>query len=143
MIPGPVAQYFNNFFTCKINRLRKDVCFDDVQYVSYILDRIMKDKICGFEFSTAEAVKVEELLISVNNEKQSGFDDLDGRLLKISAHLVASPITHIFNQSIFSGVSTGLEGGQDHPITYKCKKQSSSCKQLPCKHSVGSSTNHL
>lgn len=56
--PYDIARYFNNFFTCKVNKLRKDMCFDDVQGVSYILDCIIKDKMCRFEVSTIESVKV-------------------------------------------------------------------------------------
>lgn len=60
----------------------------------------MKDKICRFEFSPTESVKVEDQLLSINNEKPSGLDNLDGKLLRISVNQVASPIIHFFNRSL-------------------------------------------
>ena len=48
--------------------------------------------------------EVEELLLAINSEKPSGRDNLNGKLLRIAAHLVTNPITHIFNQSLMWGV---------------------------------------
>lgn len=102
--PFDIAQYFYGFFTCKVNKLRTDMCFDDVQCAPYILDSIMKDKICRFELSPIEAVNVEKLLLAIKNDKPSGLDGLDGKLLKIAAHQVASPVAHICNQSLKWGI---------------------------------------
>lgn len=102
--PHDIAQYFNDFFTSKVNNLRKDMSLNDVLCVSPILDKIMKNKCCKFTFNTISSDKVRELLLSIHSEKPSGLDDLDGKLLRIAAHLVTDPITHIFNQSLYWGV---------------------------------------
>lgn len=103
--PHDIAQYFNDFFTSKVNNLRKDMSYNDVHCVSSILDKIMTNKCCTFKFNPISSDKVEEeLLLSIHSEKPSGLDNLDGKLLRIAAHLVTNPITHIFNQSLNWGV---------------------------------------
>uniref|UniRef100_A0A0E9TAR8 Uncharacterized protein n=1 Tax=Anguilla anguilla TaxID=7936 RepID=A0A0E9TAR8_ANGAN len=62
----------------------------DVLSVSNIQNYIVKGRGCSFEFGPVNTAKVEELLLSIQNEKPSGMDNLDGKLLKISTHLVAS-----------------------------------------------------
>ena len=42
--------------------------------------------------------------LSINDDKPSGKDNLDGKLLKMVASDVAGPVCHIFNASISSGV---------------------------------------
>ena len=44
--------------------------------------------------------EVEELLLSINNEKTPGIDNLDGKLLRMVADSIATPICHIFNLSL-------------------------------------------
>ena len=48
--------------------------------------------------------EVKKLLLSINNEKPPGIDNLDGRLLKIVADHIASPICYIFNLSLDSNM---------------------------------------
>ena len=98
--PFDIAQYFNDFFTSKVDRLRRDVTCNDVHHVSSISDKIMKNKVCMFGFEPISCEEVEKLLLSIHSEKSAGLDNLDGKLLKIAVHLVAKPITHIFNQSL-------------------------------------------
>ena len=42
----------------------------------------MKDNNFRFEFRPIEAINVEKLLLSIKNDKPSGLDGLNGRLLK-------------------------------------------------------------
>ena len=42
---------------------------------------------------------VEKWLLSINNDKSPGFDNLDGMLLRMVADSIATPICHIFNLS--------------------------------------------
>ena len=48
--PFDIAQYFNDFFTSKLDRLRRDVSCNYVHHVSSISDTIMKSKVCMFGF---------------------------------------------------------------------------------------------
>ncbi len=64
----------------------------------------MRDKDCEFVFQTVQVNEVEALLRSVNGEKPSGLDNLDGKLLGMVSGSVALPICHIFNLSLLKGV---------------------------------------
>ena len=47
-----------------------------------ISDQIMKDKNCSVEFRKVSAEEVKNLLLSINNDKPPGSDNLDGKLLR-------------------------------------------------------------
>jgi hypothetical protein len=47
---------------------------------------------------------VNKLLLSINNDKPPGSDNLDGKLLRIIADDIATPICHIFNLSLLESV---------------------------------------
>jgi hypothetical protein len=72
----------------------------------------MKEKHCKFEFCKVSMGEVEALLLSINNDKRPGTDNLDGKLLRMVA-AIATPICHIFN------LSSGLEGSQSHSTTHE------------------------
>ena len=57
-------------------------------------DQIMKDKHCNFEFCKVSVQEVKTFLLSIDNE------NLDGKLLRIIADDIATPICHIFNLSL-------------------------------------------
>lgn len=57
----------------------------------YIKDQIMKDKNCTFELCKVSIEKVNKVL-SINNEKPPGIDNLDGKLLRMVADQIATPI---------------------------------------------------
>ena len=61
----------------------------------------MNDKNCTFEI---RKVSVEKKLRSINNDKSSGSDNLDGKWLRIIADAIAPPICHIFNVSLLESV---------------------------------------
>ena len=44
------------------------------------------------------------LLLSINNDKPPGSDNLDGKLLRIIADDIATPICHILNLSLRESV---------------------------------------
>ena len=102
--PYDIAQYFNNFFTSKVDSLRKDMSYSDVHCASNISNKIMKNKSCMFSFEPITSEVVEKLLLSIHSEKSAGLDNLDGKLLKLAVHLVTKPITYIFSQSLMCGV---------------------------------------
>ena len=64
----------------------------------------MKDKHCNLEFSKVSVEEVKKLLLSINNDKQPGSDNLDGNLLRIIADDIATPIFRIFNLSLLESV---------------------------------------
>ena len=60
----------------------------------------MKEKHCKFEFWKVSVREVERLLLSINNDKPPGIDNLDGKLLRMVADSIATPICHIFKLSL-------------------------------------------
>ena len=103
-----IANYFNYFFIGKISKLRDDMPATatlTLHIQVHILDQIMKDKICTFEFRVEVSVEeVKKVLLSINNDKPPGSDNLDGTLLRIIADDIATPICHIFNLSLLESV---------------------------------------
>ena len=55
-----------------------------------ILDQIMKDNNCTFEFRKVSVEEVKHFLFSINNDKPSGSENLDGKLLRIIADDIAT-----------------------------------------------------
>ena len=44
--------------------------------------------------------EVEKLLLLTNNDKPPGIDNIDGKLLRMVADSIATPVWHIFNLSL-------------------------------------------
>jgi hypothetical protein len=92
------------FFIGKISKLRDDIPATnaDTTHPS-ISEQIMKDKNCTFEF---RKVRVEEVkkIVSINNDNPPRSDNLDGKLLRIIADDIATPICHIVNLSLLECV---------------------------------------
>ena len=65
----------------------------------------MKDKHCNFEFRKVSVEEVNKLL-SINNDKPPGSDNLDGTLLRMIVDDIATPICHLFNLSLMDSVCT-------------------------------------
>jgi hypothetical protein len=59
----------------------------------------MKEK-RKFEFCKDSMGEVEKVLLTINNDKPPGIDNLDGKLLSMVAETIATPICHIFNLSL-------------------------------------------
>ena len=95
-----IANYFNNYFNSKVNKLRNVMePTDNRQSYDVIKEKIMRDKSCQFEFTKVTVDYVKKLLTGCK-DKPPGVDNVDGKLLKIVAHLIATPICHVFNLSL-------------------------------------------
>ena len=64
----------------------------------------MGEKLCKFDFHCIGKEYVEKLLKSLSEGISPGTDNLDGKLLKIAAEHISTPICHIFNMSLKQGV---------------------------------------
>ena len=67
-----------------------------------ISDQIMKERHCNFEFRNVSVEEVKQL--SINNDKPPGSDNSNGKLLRIIADDIDSPICHISNLSLLDSV---------------------------------------
>lgn len=51
-----------------------------------------------FKFHYVEKQYVEKCLLALADDKPPGTDNLDGKLLRIAARYISSPVCHIFNK---------------------------------------------
>lgn len=70
----------------------------------------MKDKNCLFNFNQIDKETVQKLIMLQADSTSSGTDNLDSKILKLVVNSVDTPICHIFNQCLISGV---------HPAVWK------------------------
>ena len=63
-----------------------------------ITKKLMKNKCCNFHFEKVKVSTVEQL-IKLSKDKPAGFDNMDVRLLKPVADILALPICYIINLS--------------------------------------------
>ena len=76
-----------------------------------ISDQIMKNRNCTFEFRKVSVEEVKKLLLSINNYKPPGSDNLDGKLLRITTDNISTPnLPHLQVKSTRECVPSGLEG---------------------------------
>lgn len=108
--PLEIANYFNDYFTGKVEKLRQEMPNSNCEAsYAHIRDKIM-NKECTFELCKVSIAEVEKLLLSINNDKPTGSDNIDSKVLKNVAAQIAAPICHIFNLSF---------GGNTCPLIWK------------------------
>lgn len=102
--PIQIANYFNDYFVNKVSNFRETMKYTVDSNSNELIERcIMKDKLCSFEFHQVNVVQVEMLLRSLTVGGSVGTDNLDSRLLKLSAGHISKPICHIFNRCLIDG----------------------------------------
>jgi hypothetical protein len=95
----------HDFFIGKISKLRHDMPATNADTTQpSITDQIMKDKHCNFEICKVSVDEVNKLLLSINDDKPPGSDNLDGKLLKIIADDIATPTCQNINLSLLESV---------------------------------------
>lgn len=78
--PCEIANYFNDAFINKVNKLRSMVPTCTTNTANHIKE-IVKNKTTSFEIKKMYAKQVEDQLNSLNINKPGGMDEVDGRLL--------------------------------------------------------------
>ena len=99
--------------------------------IQLINNKIMRDKDCEFVFQTIQVDKVKTLLSSINGEKPSGLDNLDGKLLGMVSGFIALPICHIFNLSLLKGVHWHWKAAKVIPLPKNKKDMFSGANSRP------------
>lgn len=85
----------------KVSQLRESMnTSDNHKSKDIITNIIMNDKVCTFEFHQVEVKEVEKLLCALPDNKLAGVEDLDSKLLRITASCISSPVTHIINRCL-------------------------------------------
>src|SRR4029434_1031939 len=96
--PPDIANYFNNYFLSKVNTLRNQMLpVSGGLSKAIIKNHIMCGKDCVFDFKPISADFMVKILQTIKCDKPCGFDNIDGRLLQLSAKSIAKPVGHIFN----------------------------------------------
>jgi hypothetical protein len=62
------------------------------------------EKHCSFAIRKESVERWKKIWLSINNDKPPGSDNLDEKLLRITADDIATPICHIFNLSLLESV---------------------------------------
>lgn len=106
--PLEIANYFNTFFNDKVNNLRSSMYGNNVQLACSPISKIMKNKLCSFNFRSVDQTTVEEMLLSIPDDKPCGADQLDGKLLKMVARQLSQPICHIYNRCLIGSIYPNL-----------------------------------
>lgn len=107
--PLDMANYFNNYYVEKVNKLRCNMNMElNSSSCTMIDNRIMRGKTCKFEFKRVDTEEVENLLCSISAVNCAGTDCLDGRLLRTAALHISTPICHLFNACLSSGICPKL-----------------------------------
>ena len=95
--PSDIANYFNNYFLSKVNTLRNQMLpVSGGLSKAIIKNHIMCGKDCVFDFKAISADFMVKILHTIKCDKPCGFDNIDGRLLQLSAKSIAKPVGHIF-----------------------------------------------
>ena len=68
---------------------------DNTNSYDCIKNVIMKDKVCLFEFHQVGVAEVERLLCSLLDSKLAGLDNMDSKLLRSTAGIIAPSVCHI------------------------------------------------
>ena len=103
--PYEIANYFNNYFINKVDRLRNDMCTTSNKGSNdRIKKSIMNGRVCMFGFHQVMEENIEKMLLHLSDDKPPGTDNLDCRLLRIAAKYISKPLCHIFNKCLEGGV---------------------------------------
>lgn len=95
--PKDIANHLNSYFITKIDKLKNTVQSNNTDVSYTLIDHFMEGKNCSFNLKKVSVSKVELMLMICKN-KPPGFDDLDCKLLKPIASLIAPMVTYIINQ---------------------------------------------
>uniref|UniRef100_A0A8C7Z1Z2 ribonuclease H n=1 Tax=Oryzias sinensis TaxID=183150 RepID=A0A8C7Z1Z2_9TELE len=102
--PFDIANHLNDFFINKVEKLRSSMVVQDISSPCQNIQLTMENKACSLVFDTVSEDNVQDLLLSLPDDKTPGIDYIDGKILKIVANVLDKPICHIFNRALISGV---------------------------------------
>ena len=96
-------QKFNNYFSTVVNQYlpESNQAPDFHKLNDFVKSKITEDNVLSIPLLTCD--EVQKSLNEVDSYKASGLDGLSSKILKLSASVIANPLTVIFNQSISHG----------------------------------------
>ena len=105
--PGQMADSFNDFFVSIFEKYRNANASGESVYSNEKLNTYIKDKLASettFKIPTMSAAFVQKQLSALEIDKATGLDGLSAKFLRLSADIIAVPLTKILNLSITTGI---------------------------------------
>ena len=99
-----IATEFNNFFITKIEKLKENINDDIKSDPLIILKEKLKKKNLSFTLKTVSETVVRKAMKKMKNKKSAKSDGIPQDCLLLGANVLVTPITHIINTCISTGI---------------------------------------
>ena len=88
----------NKWLIGKVGKLKQEMPMRNSEQLYSCIKKTNNGRkaVCKFEFCKVSVGEVEKVLLTVNNDKPPGIDNIDGKLLRMVADSISTPICHIF-----------------------------------------------
>jgi hypothetical protein len=98
-----LCEMFNNYFSTVVNQYlpESNQAPDFRKLNDFVKSKISEDTVLSIPLLTCDEVR--KSLSELDPHRATGLDSLSSKMLKLSASIIASPLTVIFNQSISYG----------------------------------------
>ncbi len=98
-----LREMFNNYFSTIVNQYlpESNQAPDFHKLNDFVKSKISEDTVLSIPLLTCDEVR--KSLSELDPHRATGLDSLSSKMLKLSASIIASPLTVIFNQSISYG----------------------------------------
>ena len=105
--PITIANAFNAYFSSVAGNLIKN--FSGNNYINYkdpllYLSQNYRKLISSIKLNNTTMHEINKIIYSLKCKDSSGYDEILTRILKISAPYILSPLTHIFNKMLSTGI---------------------------------------
>ena len=95
-----IANEFNNFFSNIGQRISDGVSHVHTHYSSYLKDRHTNN----IYFTPIDEREIINTTLKFTPKLSQGHDNISTKILRDTIHLTAAPLSHIFNQSLLTGI---------------------------------------
>ena len=99
--PEKTANSFNTFFTSVSRNYydpSDDLLYSDEKLKAFVESKILSD--VTFDIEPLNQTYVQNQLSTLDISKATGLDGLSAKMLRLSSHIIAAPLTQILNLSI-------------------------------------------
>jgi hypothetical protein len=106
MITGSLNNYFltiSDKINSKNAKVRHIIESDADKYLNY-LSQAFTTPLPKIKFNYTAAKEIEKIIKSLRSQNSNRYDEISVRILKISMPFISSPLTHICNRSLTTGV---------------------------------------
>jgi hypothetical protein len=100
--PEDISNVFNSFFINIGSNLASNISGSRLDHTHY-LQRHSPDVQTQFHFKSIQTEEVVTLLNSLSENKATGIDNIQARLLKICSPVISESLTYLFNLSLKTG----------------------------------------